>query len=58
MEKLIAETLGVPGRDVSIVTGLTSTEKTVEIRHLEKDTVFSRLPDRIVSSKDFCPEPS
>lgn len=58
VEKLIAKTLGVPGRDVSIVSGLTSTEKTVEIRCLGKDRVFARLPDRTASSKGFCPEPS
>lgn len=46
VERLIAKSMGVPGRDVSIVTGLTSTDKTVEIRHLGEERVFARLPDR------------
>jgi uncharacterized protein (TIGR00251 family) len=41
--KLFARTLGVPSRDVEIASGATSRRKTVRVRNLAAQEVWSRL---------------
>ena len=41
--ELLAERLGVPTRDVAVVTGHSSTRKTLEIRGLTLEEVLARL---------------
>ncbi len=43
---LLAETLGLRRRDISIVSGSTSPEKTVEIVGLSDEDLAGRLPRR------------
>jgi uncharacterized protein (TIGR00251 family) len=47
VEKLVADTLGVPGKCVQIVSGNTSARKTIEITGLSAAEACSRLSDAV-----------
>ena len=50
--RLVAGTLGLPRRDVEIVSGHTARDKIVAVAGLEPNETERRLADAVVSGKD------